>query len=209
MWHAMFVEQIPSSEKILRTVLVYALVAVLIRLSGKRGLAGLNTLDIVVMTLLSNVVQNAIIGNDLSITGGAIGAVTLVAVNAVANRLAVRNALFERLFDGTDTKVITNGELDVRALNRLGVRSTARLFVHRTKPFLYACYALAGVLWAVAGAWTGLGPWFFAGLLLPLAVLAWQAATIDIDDPAGCLRRFRSNREAGLLVALAILLGRW
>ncbi len=125
MWHAMFVEQIPSSEKILRTVLVYALVATLIRLSGKRGLAGLNTLDIVVMTLLSNVVQNAIIGNDLSITGGAIGAVTLVAVNAVANRLAVRNALFERLFDGTDTKVITNGELDVRALNRLGVRSTA------------------------------------------------------------------------------------
>lgn len=91
----------------------------------------------------------------------------------------------------------------------IGVRSTARLFVHRTKPFLYACYALAGVLWAVAGAWTGLGPWFFAGLLLPLAVLAWQAATIDIDDPAGCLRRFRSNREAGLLVALAILLGRW
>ena len=125
MWHAMFVQQIPSSEKILRTVLVYALVAVLIRLTGKRGLAGLNTLDIVVMTLLSNVVQNAVIGNDLSITGGAIGAVTLVVVNAAANRLAVRSALFEKIFDGTDTKVITNGELDARALNRLGVRSTA------------------------------------------------------------------------------------
>ena len=125
MWHAMFVQQIPSSEKILRTVLVYALVAVLIRLTGKRGLAGLNTLDIVVMTLLSNVVQNAVIGNDLSITGGAIGAVTLVVVNAAANRLAVRSAVFEKVFDGTDTKVITNGELDARALNRLGVRSTA------------------------------------------------------------------------------------
>ena len=125
MWHAMFVQQIPSSEKILRTVLVYALVAVLIRLTGKRGLAGLNTLDIVVMTLLSNVVQNAVIGNDLSITGGAIGAVTLVAVNAAANRLAVRSALFEKIFDGTDTKVIVDGRLDTRALNRLGVRSTA------------------------------------------------------------------------------------
>ena len=122
MWHAMFVEQIPSGEKVLRTVLVYALVAVLIRLSGKRGLAGLNTLDIVVMTLLSNVVQNAIIGNDLSITGGAIGAVTLVGVNAVANRLTVRSALFEKIFDGTDTCVIHDGEVQSTALRRLGLR---------------------------------------------------------------------------------------
>ncbi len=122
MWHAMFVEQIPSAEKVLRTVLVYALVAVLIRVSGKRGLAGLNTLDIVVMTLLSNVVQNSIIGNDLSVTGGAIGAVTLVGVNAIANRLAVRSTLFEKIFDGTDTCVIDNGEVQVSALRRLGVR---------------------------------------------------------------------------------------
>ena len=123
MWHAMFVEQIPSTEKILRTVLVYALVAVLIRVTGKRGLAGLNTLDIVVMTLLSNVVQNAIIGNDLSITGGAIGATTLVAVNAIANRVAVSSALFSRIFDGTDTQVITDGRVDRRALRRLGLSS--------------------------------------------------------------------------------------
>lgn len=123
MWHAMFVEQIPSTEKILRTVLVYALVAVLIRLTGKRGLAGLNTLDIVVMTLLSNVVQNAIIGDDLSITGGAIGATTLVVVNALANRLAVSSTVFSRLFDGTDTQVITDGRVDGRALRRLGLSS--------------------------------------------------------------------------------------
>ncbi|WP_375500998.1 DUF421 domain-containing protein [uncultured Jatrophihabitans sp.] len=121
MWHDMFVDQISSGEKILRTVLVYALVAVLIRLSGKRGLAGLNTLDIVVMTLLSNVVQNAIIGNDLSVTGGAIGAATLVAVNAIANRVAVRSEVFSRLFDGTDTQVITDGRVQTKALQRLGM----------------------------------------------------------------------------------------
>lgn len=125
MWHHMFSEQIPFAEKILRTVLVYALVAILIRATGKRGLAGLNTLDIVVMTLLSNVVQNAIIGNDLSITGGAVGAVTLVGVNALVNRATVSSPFFVRVFDGTETRVITDGRILEKPLRRLGMsRST-------------------------------------------------------------------------------------
>lgn len=100
MWHAMFVEQIPLGEKIIRTVLVYALIAVLFRLAGKRGLASMNTFDFVVIFLLSNVVQNAVIGNDSSLTGGAVGAVTLVAVNAAVNRLIASNATAARIFDG-------------------------------------------------------------------------------------------------------------
>src|SRR3954470_2137593 len=111
MWHHMFVAQIPIAEKLLRTVLVYALVAVLIRATGKRGLAGLNTLDIAVVFLLSNVVQNAIIGDDLSVWGGAIGAVTLVVVNSALNRLALHSALFARIFDGTPTEVIAGGKI--------------------------------------------------------------------------------------------------
>src|ERR1039457_3349787 len=70
----MFVEQIPLAEKILRTVIVYALLAVLFRLTGKRGLASMNTFDFIVIFLLSNVVQNAVIGNDTSLIGGLIGA---------------------------------------------------------------------------------------------------------------------------------------
>ena len=85
MWHDMFVIQVPILEKILRTVLVYTTVVVLFRLAGKRGLAGLNTFDFVVIFLLSNVVQNAVIGNDQSLLGGVVGAVTLVAVNAGLN----------------------------------------------------------------------------------------------------------------------------
>jgi uncharacterized membrane protein YcaP (DUF421 family) len=122
MWHSMFVEQIPVAEKLLRTVIVYAVVAVLIRLTGKRSLAGLNTLDIAVVFLLSNVVQNAIIGNDVSISGGALGAVTLIAVDALLNRLALTNPLFGKLFDGTETKVIDNGEALPAAMRRIGLR---------------------------------------------------------------------------------------
>jgi uncharacterized membrane protein YcaP (DUF421 family) len=122
MWHAMFAEQIPVAEKILRTVIVYALIAVLFRLTGKRGLASMNTFDIVVIFLLSNVVQNAVIGNDTSLTGGIIGAVTLVTVNTVVNRLIAANATIARIFDGRPTTVISDGHLIDGALRHLGLR---------------------------------------------------------------------------------------
>jgi uncharacterized membrane protein YcaP (DUF421 family) len=122
MWHDMFTQQIPFGEKITRTVLIYVLIAVLLRATGKRGLSGLNSLDIVVMVLLSNVVQNAIIGNDNSLVGGAIGAVTLVVVNSVVNRAAIRSDRMARIFDGTDTKVIKSGHIDERAVRRVGLR---------------------------------------------------------------------------------------
>lgn len=122
MWHHMFVMQIPVAEKLLRTVLVYALVAVLIRATGKRGLAALNTLDIAVVFLLSNVVQNAIIGDDVSVWGGAVGAVTLVVVNAALNRLALHSDLFAVLFDGSPTKVIADGRVVHKAMRHVGLR---------------------------------------------------------------------------------------
>lgn len=122
MWHAMFAEQIPLTEKILRTVIVYALITILFRLTGKRGLASLNTFDFVVIFLLSNVVQNAVIGNDTSLTGGMIGAVTLVAVNELLNRLITASATAARIFDGRATTVISGGQVVEPALRRLGLR---------------------------------------------------------------------------------------
>jgi uncharacterized membrane protein YcaP (DUF421 family) len=122
MWHAMFAQQIPFTEKILRTVIVYALIVVLFRLTGKRGMANLSTLDFAVVFLLSNVVQNAVIGNDNSLTGGAIGAVTLVAINAAVDRLIVFSSAAERIFEGRATTVINDGHVRARTLRRLGLR---------------------------------------------------------------------------------------
>ena len=122
MWHAIFVIQIPVLEKIIRTVLVYATIVVLFRVAGKRGLATLNTLDFVVIFLLSNVVQNAVIGNDNSVSGGAIGAATLVAVNAAVNRLAARSAKVARWFEGSPTTVIADGQPQRREIRRLALR---------------------------------------------------------------------------------------
>ncbi|WP_428537068.1 4-hydroxybenzoate octaprenyltransferase [Rhodopila sp.] len=89
----------------------------------------------------------------------------------------------------------------------VGIGSTARLFGERTRPFLAACYAGCIAVLALAGWAAGLGGWFYPALVLPAVLLARQVAALDIDDPAGCLRLFRANREVGLAVGLAILAG--
>jgi 4-hydroxybenzoate polyprenyltransferase len=90
----------------------------------------------------------------------------------------------------------------------VGVRSTARLFVRTARPFLAGCYGATLLLLVVAGAAAGLRSPFFAALLVPAALLGRQVLRLDVDDAPACLRLFRSNREVGLAVAAAILLGR-
>lgn len=89
----------------------------------------------------------------------------------------------------------------------VGVRSTARLFGERTRPFLAAVYGAAVVVLVLAGLFAGLGILFYPALLLPAALLVRQVVTLDINDPAHCLMLFRANREVGLAVGLAILAG--
>ena len=90
----------------------------------------------------------------------------------------------------------------------VGVRSTARLFAERTRPFLALCYAGTVAALGCAGWLAGFSAFFYPALLLPAFLLGRQIATLDVDDPANCLRQFRANREAGLAVALALLIGR-
>ena len=122
MWHQLFNFEIPVLGKILRTVLVYALIVVIFRITGKRAISSMNTMDFVVMFLLSNVVQNALIGPDNSFSGAAVGAVTLVAVNAGLDRLAYVSPWVRRLVEGRATHLMRDGELDDPAMHRLGIR---------------------------------------------------------------------------------------
>jgi uncharacterized membrane protein YcaP (DUF421 family) len=123
MWHDLFVVQIPVLEKIVRTIAVYVLIVLIFRMIGKRSISSLNTMDFVVMFLLSNVVQNAIIGDDNSYLGGAIGAVTLIATNTLVTRLALVSPGFRKLVEGSPVDVITDGVADHRALRKLGMRT--------------------------------------------------------------------------------------
>jgi uncharacterized membrane protein YcaP (DUF421 family) len=122
MTHALTHLDISWLEKTIRTVAVYAALAVLLRLAGKRDLAQLNTFDLVVILLLSNVVQNAIIGNDTSLVGGLFGAALLVATNAVVVRASAANARVAKVFEGRPTVLVEDGQFDDGALHREGLR---------------------------------------------------------------------------------------
>jgi uncharacterized membrane protein YcaP (DUF421 family) len=113
---------VPAAEKVLRTVAVYAALALLLRVAGKRNLAHLNTFDLVVVLLLSTVVQNALIGPDDSVTGGLLAAALLVAANAVVIRVLSRSERAVRLFEGADVPLIRDGRFLDRFLRREGLR---------------------------------------------------------------------------------------
>ncbi|HVY59934.1 MAG TPA: 4-hydroxybenzoate octaprenyltransferase [Xanthobacteraceae bacterium] len=82
----------------------------------------------------------------------------------------------------------------------IGIKSTARLFGPRTKPMLVTFFSLAVLLIGAAGILAGGGLGFALGLAGFAAHLAWQVARLDVDDPALCLRLFKSNRDAGLIL---------
>ena len=112
----MFVLMVPLLEKILRPVIVYLALVILLRIFGKRELAQLNPFDLVVLLSLSNTVQNAIIGNDNSITGGLIGAVTLLAANYLVVRFLFRHRRLDQLVEGKSTTLIDRGKVQHKNL---------------------------------------------------------------------------------------------
>ena len=114
----MFQMPLPILEKLARPVIVYLVLVVLLRIFGKRELAQLNPFDLVVLLSLSNTVQNAIIGEDNSVTGGVIGAVGLLAINWIVVRMLFRSPRLTRLLEGRATLLIRNGQVDQKALQR-------------------------------------------------------------------------------------------
>jgi uncharacterized membrane protein YcaP (DUF421 family) len=114
----MFQLPLPILEKLARPVIVYLVLVLLLRLFGKRELAQLNPFDLVVLLSLSNTVQNAIIGDDNSVTGGIIGAFGLLAVNWLVVRVLFRSPGLTRMFEGRADVLIRNGQIDLKALER-------------------------------------------------------------------------------------------
>src|SRR5258708_12504651 len=99
-WKDMFVVGLPILEKILRPIFVYIFLIVGLRLSGKRELVQLNPFDLVVLLTLSNTVQNAIIGDDNSVTGGIIGATSLLIVNYLVVRFLYTHRDLDQFIEG-------------------------------------------------------------------------------------------------------------
>ena len=115
-FHSMFNMELPLLEKILRPMIVYLALIFFLRMFGKRELAQLNPFDLVVLLSLSNTVQNSMIGNDNSVSGGIIGAFALLAINWVLTRVLFHMPKLNETFQGSATTLITDGVVDYEAL---------------------------------------------------------------------------------------------
>lgn len=130
-WHTLIVNLLPFGtselsisilEKVLRPVLVYLFLVFALRAVGKRILAQLNPFDLIVLLTLSNTVQNAIIGNDTSLSGGIVGAVALLGVNAVVVRYYYRGSGVEhKMLEDEDIYLIRGHQLQETALRKLRI----------------------------------------------------------------------------------------
>ncbi len=117
-WTDLFVPGVPLIEKVLRTLIVYAVLVALVRVAGKRELAQLNPFDLIVLLTLSNTVQNAIIGNDNSLLGGILSAVTLIGVNWLVVRLMYKHEKLDRLIEGDPVTLVQDGQVLRDCLDR-------------------------------------------------------------------------------------------
>jgi len=115
-WNDMLVSGVPMAEKVIRTVAVYAFLIGGLRLFGKRELGQLNPLDFIVLLLLSNTVQNAIIGNDNSLVGGLLGAFVLMIVNSALVWYTYRHPRVRRWVEGRPDELVKDGHVLERAL---------------------------------------------------------------------------------------------
>ena len=107
----MFALGIPIAEKIIRPILVYAFLVVGLRLAGKRELAQVTPFDLIVLMTLSNAVQNAIIGDDNSVSGGIIGATTLLVVNYLVVRFLYDHQKISKIVEGDADMLIKDGRI--------------------------------------------------------------------------------------------------
>jgi uncharacterized membrane protein YcaP (DUF421 family) len=117
-WQHMFALGLPLAEKILRPVVVYAFLVVSLRLSGKRELVQLNPFDLVVLLTLSNTVQNAIIGDDNSVSGGLIGATSLLTVNYLVVRFLYSHRKLDQIVEGKADVLIDKGKVKTERLRK-------------------------------------------------------------------------------------------
>ncbi|QHS51837.1 DUF421 domain-containing protein [Edaphobacter sp. 12200R-103] len=114
----MFSLHLPLLEKILRPIIVYLCLVVFVRIFGKRELAQLNPFDLIVLLCLSNTVQNSIIGDDNSVSGGIIGVFSLLAINYLLSRLLYRMPKLNRIVEGHETVLIEHGKVDWKAMKK-------------------------------------------------------------------------------------------
>lgn len=138
--------EISTGEKILRSLIVYFFLLLMLRLLGKREVAQMTVFDLVVLLMLSNVLQNAMIGPDNSVTGGLIGATAILAANWLMGRLAFKSKRFGRALEGVPVLLVHHGQFIEPNLRRESISQEDVLSTLRTQGVFHLHEVRAAVL---------------------------------------------------------------
>jgi uncharacterized membrane protein YcaP (DUF421 family) len=125
--------EISTGEKILRSLIVYFFLLLMLRLLGKREVAQMTVFDLVVLLILSNVLQNSLIGPDNSVTGGLIGATAILLTNWLMGHLVFRSKRLSRAIEGVPVLLVHHGQLVEQNLRRESISKDDLLSMLRTQ----------------------------------------------------------------------------
>jgi uncharacterized membrane protein YcaP (DUF421 family) len=141
----MFVPAIGIGELIVRVVLVYAALFVMLRLIGKKHVGELAPFDLLVLLILSESVQNALIADDKSVTGGLIAAATLFGLSQLVGYVSWRHKGIERVLEGTPRILVRHGRVLDDVLAREQITRSELLEALRRE----GCASLSRVRYAI------------------------------------------------------------
>lgn len=119
--NSIFNLQLPLWNIAFRTVIIYLVILIGLRMSGKREIGQMTVFDLVALLLIANVVQNAMVGVDTSLTGGIVAAVVLLLLNALISQLRLHSPRLRRLVEGSPTVLVLHGEVINANLKREGL----------------------------------------------------------------------------------------
>ncbi len=113
----------PFADIVLRSLAVYFFMIIALRVFGKKELSQLNIADIILVLLISNAVQNAMVGSDTSLAGGLMAAGSLFLINMIFKRVMARSSWIKNWVQDKPEILIHNGKVEYKALAKLGISS--------------------------------------------------------------------------------------
>jgi uncharacterized membrane protein YcaP (DUF421 family) len=180
----MFKLALPIAEKMLRPILVYAFLVISLRVFGKRELSSINPFDFVVLLTLSNTVQNAIIGDDNTVSGGLLGAFTLLMMNYLTVRFIFKHRRLDQLVEGSPTTLIENGVIQKNNLAKELLTEVELITVAHRQGFggldeVDTCILEPGGIFYVKGKTPGVDETRHGELVKQLHALAQQITALE------------------------------
>ena len=180
----MFKLALPVAEKMLRPILVYAFLVISLRIFGKRELSSINPFDFVVLLTLSNTVQNAIIGDDNTVSGGLLGAFTLLMMNYLTVRFIFKHRRLDQLVEGSPTMLIENGVIQKNNLAKELLTEVELITVAHRQGFggldeVDTCILEPGGIFYVKGKTPGVDETRHGELVKQLNALAQQITALE------------------------------